>query len=69
MYALIVKGFWWRKLKLNDMKYTVEQLHLLIHNCKIYGINPSKWIKMLNELENKNNKDEQQRNNECPRFW
>ena len=40
------------------MKYTKEQLHLLIHNCKVYGINPSKWIKMLNELENKNDKDE-----------
>jgi len=39
------------------MKYTVEQLNLLIHNCRVYGINPNKWIKMLNELE-KNNKDE-----------
>jgi len=39
-------------------KYSKEQLHLLIHNCNVYGINPSKWIKMLNELENKNNKDE-----------
>ena len=40
------------------MKYTVEQLELIIHNCKVYGINPDKWIKMLNEVENKNNKDE-----------
>ena len=40
------------------MKYTVEQLNLLIHSCRVYGINPDKWIKMLNELENKNNKDE-----------
>ena len=40
------------------MKYTVEQLNLLIHNCRVYGINHYKWIKMLNELENKNNKDE-----------
>ena len=55
MHALIIKGFWWRKLKLNNMKYTVEQLHLLIHNCRVYGINPDKWIKMLNELENKEN--------------
>ena len=39
------------------MKYTIEQLNLLIHNCRVYGINPDKWIKMLNErLEN--NKDE-----------
>ena len=37
------------------MKYTVEQLHLLIHNCRVYGIKPDKWIKMLNELENKEN--------------
>jgi hypothetical protein len=29
------------------MKYTVEQLNLLIHNCRVYGINPDKWIKML----------------------
>ena len=40
------------------MKYTVEQLELIIHNCKVYGINPSKWIKMLNELENKNKENE-----------
>ena len=40
------------------MKYTVEQLHLLIHNCKIYGINPSTWIKMLNEIDQNNSKDE-----------
>ena len=33
------------------MKYTVEQLYLIIHNCKVYGINPNKWIKMLNKLE------------------
>ncbi len=39
------------------MKYTVEQLNLLIHNCRVYGINPDKWIKMLNERL-KNNKDE-----------
>jgi hypothetical protein len=38
------------------MKYTVEQLELLIHNCRVYGINPDKWIKMLNErLKNKEN--------------
>ena len=36
------------------MKYTVEQLELIIHNCKVYGINPSKWINMLNEIENNN---------------
>ena len=61
MYALIVKGFWWRKLKLNDMKYTVEQLHLLIHNCNVYGISndiKDKYIKMLNELDQNNSKDE-----------
>ena len=43
------------------MKYTKEQLHLLIHNCNVYGISndiKEKYIKMLNELENKNNKDE-----------
>ena len=42
-------------------KYTKEQLHLLIHNCNVYGISndiKDKYIKMLNELENKNNKDE-----------
>ena len=42
-------------------KYTKEQLHLLIHNCNVYGISndiKEKYIKMLNELENKNNKDE-----------
>ena len=38
-------------------KYSKEQLHLLIHNCRVYGINPNKWVKMLNELE-KNDKDE-----------
>ena len=36
------------------MKYTVEQLELIIHNCRVYGIDPSKWIDMLNKLkENK----------------
>ena len=38
-------------------KYSKEQLELLIHNCRVYGINPSKWIKMLNEVENKENKN------------
>ena len=40
------------------MKYTVEQLHLLIHNCNVYGIKndiKEKYIKMLNELKNKEN--------------
>ena len=40
------------------MKYTVEQLHLLIHNCNVYGLGndvKEKYIKMLNELENKEN--------------
>ena len=39
-------------------KYSKEQLHLLIHNCKVYGISndiKDKYIKMLNELENKDN--------------
>ena len=43
------------------MKYTVEQLELLIHNCNVYKVSndiKEKYIKMLNELENKNNKDE-----------
>ena len=42
-------------------KYSKEQLHLLIHNCNVYGIKndiKEKYIKMLNELENKDNKDE-----------
>ena len=40
------------------MKYTVEQLELLIHNCNLYGIKndiKEKYIKMLNELKNKEN--------------
>ena len=39
-------------------KYSIEQLHLLIHNCNVYGISndiKEKYIKMLNELENKDN--------------
>tara|TARA_R110002074_G_scaffold287629_1_gene459363 strand:- start:411 stop:542 length:132 start_codon:yes stop_codon:yes gene_type:complete len=35
-------------------KYSKEQLHLLIHNCNVYGIKndiKEKYIKMLNELE------------------
>ena len=39
-------------------KYSKEQLHLLIHNCNVYGISndiKEKYIKMLNELENKDN--------------
>ena len=44
------------------MKYTVEQLHLLIHNCNVYGLNTKKkeYVEMLNELESKikDNKDE-----------
>ena len=39
-------------------KYSKEQLHLLIHNCKVYGISPNKWIKMLNKLDQNNGKDE-----------
>ena len=61
MYALIIKGFWWRKLKLNDMKYTVEQLHLLIHNCNVFGIKDEikqKYINRLYELDQNNSKDE-----------
>ena len=41
-------------------KYTKEQLHLLIHNCNVYGISndiKEKYIKMLNERL-KNDKDE-----------
>ena len=37
-------------------KYSKEQLHLLIHNCNVYGLSidiKEKYIKMLNELENK----------------
>ena len=40
------------------IEYTKEQLHLLIHNCNVYGINPDKWIKMLNEIDQNNSKDE-----------
>ena len=39
------------------MKYTIEQLHLLIHNCNVYGISndiKEKYIKMLNELNKEN---------------
>ena len=39
------------------MKYTVEQLELLIHNCNVYGISndiKEKYIKMLNELNKEN---------------
>ena len=43
--------------------FTVEQLHLLIHNCNVFGILPEikqKYIDRLNELESKleDNKDE-----------
>ncbi len=34
------------------MKYTVEQLELLIHNCNVYKVSndiKEKYIKMLNE--------------------
>ena len=40
------------------MKYTVEQLELLIHNCNVYRVSndvKEKYIKMLNELKNKEN--------------
>ena len=40
------------------MKYTVEQLELLIHNCNVYKVSndvKEKYIKMLNELKNKEN--------------
>ena len=37
----------------NEHEELNQLLELLIHNCKIYGINPDKWIKMLNEVENK----------------
>ena len=39
-------------------KYSKEQLHLLIHNCNVYRLSSDikdKYIKMLNELENKDN--------------
>ena len=39
-------------------KYSKEQLHLLIHNCNVYRLSSdikNKYIKMLNELENKDN--------------
>jgi hypothetical protein len=42
-------------------KYTKEQLHLLIHNCNVYGLGndiKEKYIKMLNELDQNNSKDE-----------
>ena len=42
------------------MKYTVEQLHLLIHNCNVYRVSndiKEKYNKMLNERL-KNDKDE-----------
>ena len=39
--------------------YTIEQLHLLIHNCNVYGLHSKKeeYIKLLNELESKNKKN------------
>ena len=44
------------------MKYTIEQLNLLIHNCNVYGLHAKKkeYVEMLNELESKlkDNKDE-----------
>jgi ribosomal protein S10 len=60
MYALIIKGFWWRKLKLNNMikgyKYSREQLELIIHNKRVYGLKvEQELIDMLNELKNKEN--------------
>ena len=42
-------------------KYTKEQLHLLIHNCNVYRLSSdikNKYIKMLNELDQNNSKDE-----------
>ena len=42
------------------MKYTIEQLELLIHNCNVYRVSndiKEKYIKMLNERL-KNDKDE-----------
>ena len=42
-------------------KYTKEQLHLLIHNWNVYGLGndvKEKYIKMLNELDQNNSKDE-----------
>ena len=42
------------------MKYTIEQLELLIHNCNVYRVCndiKEKYIKMLNERL-KNDKDE-----------
>jgi ribosomal protein S10 len=60
MYALIIKGFWWRKLKLNNMiegyEYSREQLELIIHNKRVYGLKvEQELIDKLNELKNKEN--------------
>ena len=38
------------------MKYTVEQLELIIHNKRVYGLKvEQELIDMLNELKNKEN--------------
>ena len=40
-------------------EYSIEQLNLLIHNCNVYGLHDKKkeYIKMLNELEEKEKKN------------
>ena len=41
--------------------FTVEQLHLLIHNCNVFGIKDEikqKYVNRLNELDQNNSKDE-----------
>ena len=43
-------------LKLSNMKYTIEQLNLLIHNCDVYHLSSDikqKYIDMLEKLEKK----------------
>ena len=45
-------------LKLSNMKYTIEQLNLLIHNCDVYHLSSDikqKYINMLEKLKKKNN--------------
>ena len=49
--------------KIDLTGFTVEQLHLLIHNCNVFGIKDEikqRYINKLNELESKlnDNKDE-----------
>ena len=43
-------------------EYSIEQLNLLIHNCNVYGLHDKKkeYIKMLNELEEKEKKNTKQ---------